>query len=379
MKRDPHPACVDAVPFLDLRAMNELHRDALQRAFDRVLDRGQFILSSEVESFESEFAEYCDARHAIGVANGLDALTLSLRALDVGVGDEVIVPSNTFIATWLAVSHVGATPIPVEPVLGTYAIDPAAIEAAITSRTKAIIPVHLYGQAVDLDPILEIARRRGLRVVEDAAQAHGARYKGMRIGSHSDLVCWSFYPGKNLGALGDGGAVTTSDVALADRLRTLRNYGSKVKYRNEVIGFNSRLDELQAALLRAKLPRLDASNDARRRIAAAYLQGFAGLDLVLPRVADFAEPVWHLFVVRHPRRDELARRLLEVGITTVIHYPVPPHLQPAYRGSDPSRRDLPIAELIHSEVLSLPLSPTQTMEQTHRVIEATREIVESLS
>jgi hypothetical protein len=238
------------IDFLNLREINDRHAEEIRKSFDRVLRSGWYILSIECEGFESEFAKFCGTRHAIGVANGLDALTLSLRALNIGPGDEVLVPSNTFVATWLAVSQVGAKPVPVEPLEATFNMDPSRIEAAITSRTRAIIPVHLYGQPADLDLILEIARRRGLRVIEDAAQAHGARYKGRRIGGHGDAVCWSFYPGKNLGALGDGGAVTTDDDAVASRLRLLRNYGSKVKYHHEELGVNSRLDEIQAAVLR---------------------------------------------------------------------------------------------------------------------------------
>ncbi len=246
-------------------------------------------------------------------------------ALDIGPGDEVIVPSNTYIATWLAVSQCGATPVPVEPDERTYNLDPNRIEAAITPRTKAILPVHLYGQPADLDPILAIARQHGLRVLEDAAQAHGARYKGRRIGGHGDAVAWSFYPGKNLGALGDGGAVTTNDPEIADRLRVLRNYGSRVKYVNEVQGVNSRLDPLQAAILHVKLRHLDDWNARRAAIAAHYREGLAATGLILPHVPAWAEPVWHLFIVRHPQRDALQRHLHEAGIGTLIHYPIPPH------------------------------------------------------
>ncbi len=275
------------VPFLDLQSIQLEHRDQLAAAFERVLHSGWYVLGDEVKRFEHEYAAYCGARFAVGVANGLDALSLVLRALDIGPGDEVIVPSNTYIATWLAVSHVGATPVPVEPDPRTFNLDPARIAAAITSRTRALLPVHLYGQPADMKAILEIAQRHRLHVLEDGAQAHGARLRGERLGAHGDAVAWSFYPGKNLGALGDGGAVTTNDEALAERLRELRNYGSKVKYHNDVIGYNSRLDELQAAFLRAKLPHLDAANRRRTEIAQRYLNGLAGLDLAVARRGRF--------------------------------------------------------------------------------------------
>ena len=364
---------MSSVPFLDLKAIQLQQQDALREAFDRVLHSGWYILGKEVSEFEAEYASYCEAAHCVGVANGLDALTLALRAMDVGPGDEVIVPSNTYIATWLAVSHVGATPVPVEPDALSFNIDPARIEAAITPRTRVILPVHLYGQAAELEPILAIAQKHGLRVLEDGAQAHGARYAGKRLGAHGDAVAWSFYPGKNLGAIGDGGAISTNDTALAERLRVLRNYGSRVKYHNEVIGYNSRLDELQAALLRAKLPQLDAANEQRAAIAQTYQRGLAGLGLSLPFVPPGHEPVWHLFVVRHPRRDELAQRLAALGVATMIHYPVAPHLQPAYASLGLKAGALPISEAMHAQVLSLPMGPTQTAEQTQQVIAALRQ------
>jgi dTDP-4-amino-4,6-dideoxygalactose transaminase len=366
------------IDFLNLREINDLHAEEIRNSIERVLRSGWYILSTECEGFESEFAKFCGTRHAIGVANGLDALTLSLRALDIGPGDEVLVPSNTFVATWLAVSQVGAKPVPVEPVEATFNMDPSRIEAAITTRTRAIIPVHLYGQSADLDPILEIARRRGLRVIEDAAQAHGARYKCRRIGAHGDAVCWSFYPGKNLGALGDGGAVTTDDDAVATRLRLLRNYGSKVKYQHEELGVNSRLDEIQAAVLRVKLPALEAGNRHRAEIAHAYSQGLAGIGLGIPQVPDFAVPVWHLYVVRHLRRDDLSRLLGELGVSTVIHYPVSPHLQPAYASLGHARGSLPLAEALQSEVLSLPIGPTQTTSDTKAVIRFVQSVCAAL-
>lgn len=367
-----------AIPFLDLKAIVLEQRDALNAAFLRVLESGWYVMGEELKCFEQEYADYCGANYAVGVGNGLEALSLSLRVMDIGVGDEVIVPANTYIATWLAVTHVGATPVPVEPNPITFNLDPTRIEAAITPRTRAIMPVHLYGQPADLDPILALARKHGLRVVEDAAQAHGARYRGKRLGAHGDAVAWSFYPGKNLGALGDGGAVTTNDEAIANRLRELRNYGSRRKYHNEVIGYNSRLDELQAALLRVKLPQLDDGNQRRARVARQYLQGLAGLDLILPEVPEFADPVWHVFVVRHVLRDRLAEKLADAGIGTIIHYPVPPHLQPAYAYMALPKGALPISESMHEQVLSLPIGPTQSDADTTLVIAAVRETVMAL-
>jgi dTDP-4-amino-4,6-dideoxygalactose transaminase len=314
----------------------------------------------------------------VGVANCLDALILALQAVGVQAGDEVIVPANTYIATWLAVSHLGATPVPVEPDPATWNIDPARIEAAITPRTRAVMPVHLYGQPADMAPIVALARRFGLRVVEDAAQCHGARYRGQRIGAHGDAVAWSFYPGKNLGALGDGGAVTTGSAELAERIRVLRNYGSRVKYHNEVIGRNSRLDELQSALLLARLPMLDAENAHRTRLAEQYLSGLQGAGLLLPSVLPDAQPVWHVFVVRHPRRDDLARGLAAEGVSTVIHYPVAPHCQPAYASLGLARGALPVSEALHDEVLSLPIGPTQTAAQTAQVIDAVHRVLATM-
>lgn len=362
------------IPFLDVGAAYRELKPEIDAAIARVLDSGYYIFGPEVEAFETEWATYCEAKHAIGVANGLDALHLALRAMDVGPGDEVIVPSNTYIATWLAVSQCGATPVPVEPIEATYNIDPARIEAAITPRTKVILPVHLYGQPADLDPILALARRHGLRVLEDAAQAHGSRYKGRRIGAHGDAVAWSFYPGKNLGALGDGGAVTTNDPALADRISVLRNYGSRVKYVNEVRGFNSRLDPLQAAVLRVKLKSLDDWNARRRRLAAMYLETLDTGALTLPFVPDYADPVWHLFVVRHTKREALQQRLNEADIGTMIHYPVPPHRQQAYVDHGINPGALPIAEAIANEVLSLPIGPHLSPEFASEVISALKDL-----
>ena len=356
------------IPFLDVGAAYRELKPEIDAAIARVLDSGWYILGPEVEAFEAEWATYCEARHAIGVANGLDALRLALCAMDVGPGDEVILPSNTYIATWLAVSQCGAIPVPVEPVKATYNIDPMRIEAAITPRTKVILPVHLYGQPVDLDPILAIARRYGLRVLEDGAQAHGARYKGKRLGSHSDVVAWSFYPGKNLGALGDGGAITTNDSAIADRIRVLRNYGSRLKYVNEVRGFNSRLDPLQAAVLRVKLKSLDAWNIRRMEISKLYLQALGASALTMPFVPDYADPVWHLFVVRHAKRYALQQQLSEAGVGTVIHYPIPPHRQQAYAYLRIMTGALPTAEAMATEVLSLPIGPHLPLEFASLVI-----------
>jgi len=373
---------VSPLPFLDLKAINAAHRAELVQAFERVLDSGWYVLGHEVQAFEREYAAWCGAAHAVGVANGLDALSLVLRAWDIGAGDEVIVPSNTYIATWLAVTHVGATPVPVEPDELCFNIDPAGIEAAITPRTRALLPVHLYGRPAEMAPILDIARRHGLKVLEDGAQAHGATYCGQRLGVHGDATAWSFYPGKNLGALGDGGAVTTNDPVLAERLRTLRNYGSQRKYHNDEIGFNSRLDELQAALLRVKLPLLQAGNEQRNAVAQQYLAGLAGLSgLTLPDVPLTAgsSSAWHLFVVRHAQRDRLAAALAQAGVGTVIHYPVAPHSQPAYAALGWPQGSLPISERLHAEVLSLPIGPTQTAVQTAQVIDAVRRAAKGLA
>ena len=356
------------IPFLDLGAAYRVLKPEIDAAVLRVLESGCYILGPEVAAFESEWATYCEAKHAVGLANGLDALTLALRALDIRPGDEVIVPSNTYIASWLAVTRVGATPIPVEPDVTTHNIDPARIEAAITSRTRVLLPVHLFGQPADMDTILDIARRHGLRVIEDAAQAHGARYKGKRIGEHGDIVCWSFYPGKNLGALGDAGAITTNDPALAERVALLRNYGSRQKYVNEEPGVNSRLDPIQAAVLRVKLGVLDEWTERRRAVASAYTLGLAESGLILPHVPDWAEPAWHLYVVRTPDRDRLQGRLSEAGIGTLIHYPIPPHMQQAYAGRRIAPNALPLAKTLASEVLSLPIGPHLHVMEANKVI-----------
>lgn len=361
------------VPFLDLRAAYDELKAEIEIAVLTSLRSGWYIGGQDVEGFEQDYAAYTGARHCVGVANGLDALHLALLAMGIGPGDEVIVPSNTYIATWLAVSQCGAVPVPVEPVESTYNLDPMRIEAAITPQTRVILPVHLYGQPAELDAILVLARRHGLRVLEDAAQAHGSFYKGQRVGGHGDVVAWSFYPGKNLGALGDAGAITTNDAEIADRVRVLRNYGSRVKYVNEVQGFNSRLDPVQAAALRVKLRVLDAWNARRAKIAARYSAELAGTGLTLPTVAPGAEPVWHLYVVQHPQRDRLQKRLQEAGIGTLIHYPIPPHLQAAYASAGFAAGQFPIAEQMANRVLSLPMGPQMDDAAVTAVIAAVRE------
>lgn len=357
------------IPFLDLGATYRELKAEIDDAVSRVLESGWYVLGEEVEAFEREFAQYCGAAHAIGVANGLDALVLSLRAIGVGAGDEVLVPSNTFIASWLAISAVGAVPVPVEPNPRTYNIDVRALDKALTSRTKAIMAVHLYGQPADLDPLLKFARAKNLSVVEDAAQAHGARYKGSRVGGHGDIVCWSFYPGKNLGAFGDGGAITTSRDDLADSVRVLRNYGSREKYLHEAKGVNSRLDAMQAAILRVKLRHLDIWNDRRRLVAKIYLDGLKDSDLVLPDVPDWADPVWHLFVVQSRQRDALQKQLHNVGIATLIHYPIAPHEQAAYADASFARDRFPIASSISANALSLPIGPHLSIETAETVVD----------
>jgi dTDP-4-amino-4,6-dideoxygalactose transaminase len=358
------------VPFLDLKTPYLELKDELDNAYRRVMESGWYILGAEVKSFEKEFAAYCGASHCLGVGNGLDALHLIIRAMKIGSGDEVIVPSNTYIASWLAVTHAGATPVPVEPDIKTYNIDPTKIEQAITPKTKAIMVVHLYGQPADMDPIIAIAQKYGLKVIEDCAQAHGARYKGQSVGGLGDAAGFSFYPGKNLGAIGDGGAVVTNDSDVAAHIQVLRNYGSSIKYQNEVVGYNSRLDELQAAFLRVKLAKLDEWNDRRRSIARTYLHSLdvAPPGLTLPFVPTWAEPVWHLFVIRHNCRDMLQKVLAEGGIGSMIHYPIPPHKQQAY--VDSNCASYPLSELIHRQCLSLPIGPSMSLGETQAVSDA---------
>jgi dTDP-4-amino-4,6-dideoxygalactose transaminase len=361
------------IPLVDLKAPYGELQAELDAAYRRVMESGWYILGEEVEAFEREFAAYCGVRQCVGVGNGLEALHLILRAYGIGPGDEVIVASNTYVATWLAVSYAGATPVPVEPDPRTYNLDPARLAQAITPRTRAILPVHLYGQPADMDPLLALARQHGLKVIEDAAQAHGARYRGRRAGALGDAAGWSFYPTKNLGAMGDAGAVTTDDDELADRVRVLRNYGSRVKYYNEVKGFNSRLDPLQAAFLRVKLKRLDEWNVRRKVAAQKYLEALAGTpELTLPWVPDWADPAWHVFVVGHPRRDALQRYLAQAQIATLIYYPVPPHLSDAYAALGGKVGDYPLAEALARTNLSLPMGPHLSLESVEVVARAVR-------
>jgi dTDP-4-amino-4,6-dideoxygalactose transaminase len=362
------------IPYLELKPQHQDLRAELNQAFNEVLDSGWFIQGKQLEAFEAEYAAYCGSQYCIGVGNGMDALHLILRAYGIGEGDEVIVPSNTYIASWLAVSYAGATPVAVEPDLATYNIDPAKIAAAITPRTKAIMVVHLYGQLAEMDPIIALAREHGLKVIEDAAQSHGARYKGLVSGGLGDAAAHSFYPGKNLGALGDAGAITTNDAELAHKLKVLRNYGSQVKYYNEVKGYNSRLDELQAAMLRVKLKRLNGWNQQRRALAQLYNEGLKDLPgLVIPFVPSWSEPVWHVYPVRHARRDALQKHLHEAGIGSMVHYPIPPHLQAAYQEMQLPAGSFPLSEQIHAEILSLPLDPYLSPDDVARVIAAVRD------
>lgn len=362
------------VPFLDLKpAYRELQAE-LDAAGRRVMESGWYILGEEVEAFEREFAAYCGAKHCVGVGNGLEALILILRGYEIGLASEVIVPANTYIATWLAVSYVGGTPVPVEPDSQTYNLDPGQIEAAITARTRAIIPVHLYGQTAAMEAIREIALRHGLKVIEDAAQAAGAASQGERAGNLGDAAAFSFYPTKNLGAFGDAGAVVTNDNSLAERVRVLRNYGSRTKYYNEVKGVNSRLDPIQASLLRVKLRHLETWNARRRKVARQYLEALGDCpDLTLPGVTLAAEPAWHQFVLRHLLRDKLQDYLKESGVGTLIHYPVPPHLSGAYSDGGWKRGDFPITEGLADTVLSIPMGPHLSGEEIAFVIRTLQE------
>ena len=358
------------VPFVSFLPLEEELNSELHAAFERVLKNSWYIDGKEDKAFEEAFASFCDSNYCVGVGNGLDALMLALRAFEIGEGDEVIVPSNTYIATALAVTYVGATPVFVEPDINTYNIDPALIEEKITDKTKAIMPVHLYGQPCDMDPIMEIAKKYNLKVIEDCAQAHGATYKGKVIGSFGDAAGFSFYPGKNLGALGDAGAAVTNDKEVADKIRALGNYGSDYKYHHIYKGVNSRLDELQAAFLSAKLPLMDKVNDNRRETAKKYLAGIKNDKITLPFVPEATNPVWHIFAVRTDKRDELAAYLESKGIGTNKHYPIPMHLQDCYRDLGLKKGDLPIAEEISATQLSLPMYYNMTDEQIEYVIAA---------
>lgn len=359
------------IPFLDVKSAQLELSSRLAGAFERVVNSGSYVLGEEVSLFEKEYASWVGASYCVGVANGLDALHLGLLALGVGPGDEVIVPSNTYIATWLAITHVGAKVVPVEPDPLTHVIEVCAIEMCITSRSKVILPVHLYGYPCDMDSITQLARKYGLFVLEDAAQAHGATVGGRRVGSHGDIIAWSFYPGKNLGAIGDGGAITTNDAALADRISVLRNYGSRVKYYNEALGFNSRLDPLQAAFLREKLAVLDDWNRRREMVAQIYIQELSDLPLGLPLRPLNGQHAWHLFVVRVRDRDKLSEWLFSHEVGCLIHYPVPPYRQLAYQGFF-SGVDLPISDMLCREVLSLPIGPHLSVGDARVVCEVVK-------
>ena len=361
------------IPFVTFIPMEKELDKELRDAFSRVYSRSRYIEGVEDISFENAFAKYCDGKYCIGVGNGLDALFLSLKAIGVKEGDEVIVPSNTYIATALAVSYVGATPVFVEPDIRTYNIEPSRIEEKLTKKTKAIMPVHLYGQPCDMDPIMDIAKKYNLFVIEDCAQAHGALYKGKVIGSFGNAAGFSFYPGKNLGALGDAGAIVTNDKELADKVRALGNYGSDYKYHHIFKGNNSRLDELQAAFLAAKLPYLNKMNEERRRIAGMYLDGINSEEIILPYIPEYAEPVWHIFAIRCKRRDELEKFLNDAGIGTNKHYPIPMHLQECYKELGYKEGDFPIAEEISATELSIPMYYGMTDEEVQYVIDKVNE------
>lgn len=361
------------VPFVTFKPLEKELDNDLRDAFERVYNRSWYIEGVEDEAFEKTFAEYCDSKFCVGVGNGLDSLFLALKAMGIKEGDEVIVPSNTYIATALAVTYTGATPIFVEPDIRTFNIDPTKIEAAITDKTRAIMPVHLYGQACDMDPIMEVAKKYNLYVVEDCAQAHGAKYKGKVIGSFGDAAGFSFYPGKNLGALGDAGATVTDNEELAKKVRALGNYGSDYKYHHIYQGNNSRLDELQAAFLAAKLPHLNKVNLERRKIAQKYLNGINNPEIILPFVPEYAEPVWHIFGVRCDRRDELEKFLNDAGISTNKHYPIPMHLQGCYADLGFKKGDYPIAEEISETELSIPMYYGMTDEEVQYVIDKINE------
>ncbi len=354
------------IKFLDLYKINEQYRDEIDSRIKEVLDSGWYIRGEQDKFFEKDFAEFCGAKHCIGCANGLDALNLIIKGYGFGVGDEIIVPANTYIATILAISMNGCSPVPVEPSIGTYNLNPDLIEEKITPKTKAIMVVHLYGRAVQMDKIWELAKKYNLKIIEDAAQAHGAIYNGKRAGSLGDAAGFSFYPGKNLGALGDGGCVTTNNTELAKKIRAIANYGSSEKYHNIYKGINSRLDEIQAAILDVKLKYLDKDNNRRREIANYYLENIKNPDIILPKKVDETSNVWHIFPIRTKNRDELQLYLNENGIETMIHYPIPPHKQLAY--IEWNKLSLPVTEEIHSTILSLPISPVMTDTEVEDIV-----------
>lgn len=361
------------IPFVSFLPMEKELSDDIRNSFNRVFARSWYIEGVEDKAFERAFAEYCGAKYCIGVGNGLDALILSLKAMDIGAGDEIVVPSNTYIATALAVTYVGATPVFIEPDIKTFNINPDLIETAITTKTKAIMPVHLYGQACDMDQILRIAKKYGLRVVEDCAQAHGATYKGQKVGTFGDAAGFSFYPGKNLGALGDAGAVVTNDKMIADKVRALGNYGSDYKYHHIYKGNNSRLDELQAAFLSVKLPHLERMNVVRRRIAQMYTEGIKNPKIITPYVNPDCVPVWHIYGIRCAERNSLEKHLNDRGVGTNKHYPIPMHLQECYKELNMPLGSFPIAEEISSTELSIPMFYGMTEKAVQYVINAINE------
>jgi dTDP-4-amino-4,6-dideoxygalactose transaminase len=361
------------IKFLDLHKINEMYREGIELKIQEVLNSGYYLLSKQNEIFCNDFSLYCGTKYSVGVANGLDALSLIIKAFDFPLNSEIIVPANTYIASILAISQNKLNPILVEPSLHTYNIDPEKIEAKITANTKAIMVVHLYGQAVDMEKIWSIAKKYSLTIIEDSAQAHGAYYQGRRVGNLGDASGFSFYPGKNLGCLGDGGGVTTNDEDLYHRVKYLANYGSQLKYHNLYKGVNSRLDEIQAGILNVKLKGLDHDNQIRRNVASRYLKEIKNSSITLPYFKDINGHVWHLFVIRTPHRDRLSKYLESRGIQTLIHYPIPPHKQPAYK--EWNQLSFPITEKIHAEILSLPISPIMPEEEVSRVIEAINEFV----
>lgn len=364
------PSVVEQISFLDLHPGHAELKHQLYEALNRVIGSNNFVLGHEVQRFEDEFANYCEAAYCVGVGNGFDALRLTLMAYGIGAGDEVIVPAHTCIATWLAVSQVGAIPVPIEPHIDTYNIDCGKIELSITAKTRAIIPVHLYGQPADMSAIMDLARVHHLKVIEDAAQAHGGLYKGRRVGGLGHAACFSFYPSKNLGALGDAGAVVTNDRVIADKINVLRNYGSRTKYHYEVKGINSRLDPLQAAFLREKLRCLDEWNGRRTEVARLYTNALTSFpDIILPFTPEWARPVWHIFAIRHPKRDKLRDYLIDQGIEVLIHYPVSPHLSLAYGEMKYGKGAFPITEKIAHTTLSLPVGPHLTSNEVNRILD----------
>ena len=368
------------IPFLDIHSINKEYESQLFNDFKRVIHSNSFILSTEVKKFEENFASYCSTKYCIGVGNGLQAIEIILKAWGIKKGDEVIVPANTFIATWLAISRVGATPIPVEPNIETFNINPSLIEAKITSKTKAIIVVHLYGSTCEMNRIKKIANKYSLKILEDAAQSHGALYHSNKVGSLGDAAAFSFYPGKNLGALGDSGAITTNDNELNRMVRLIRNYGSCEKYLFQIQGMNSRLDELQAAFLSSKLTNLDDNNKRRRAIALRYIEELSEVkSIILPKVYEHIFHVFHLFVIRHSNRNQLRETLANFGVETLIHYPIPPHLQDAYKFLNLKEGSLPITESIHKECISLPIYQTMDDRQVSYVISSVRKATETIN